>query len=107
MDSGKLDRLITIQSASVAQNAYGEEILTWSTLATVWAQFLPGGGSERFTSQQVYAEAQARFIIRYRTDVTPENQIVYNGKTWDILSVDEYGGRGNGLEIKAKAQAKP
>lgn len=105
MDSGRLDRLITIQVASMTQNDYGEEIPSWSTLAQVWAQFLPGGGNERFTAQQVYAEAQARFRIRHRSDVTPENQITYDSKTWDILSVDEYGGRGVGLEIRVKAAA--
>lgn len=101
----KMDRRITIQVATTTQNSYGEEIETWSDLSTVWAQFLPGGGSERFTAQQVYAETQARFRIRWRGGITPLNRIQFDGKNWDILAVDEYGGRGVGLEIKVKAQA--
>ena len=105
MDAGKLDRLITIQAATTTQNEFGEPIPSWSNLADVWAEYLPGGGSERFTAQQVYAETTARFRIRWRSDVDAMSRILFDGKTWDILAVDEFDGRRNGLEIKVKAGA--
>lgn len=104
MHAGKLDRRIVIQLKSLSQNAYGEAIETWADLAEVFAQYLTGGGNERFSSAQVYAETQGRFRIRWRADITPQHRIVFDGKEWDILAVDEIG-RKEGLEIKVKARA--
>jgi SPP1 family predicted phage head-tail adaptor len=104
MDAGKLDRRITIQGVSLADDGYGGQVETWSTVATPWAQFLPGGGNEKFASAQVYAETQARFRIRWRAGITPTNRVVFDGKTWDVLAVDEIGRR-EGLELRVKARA--
>lgn len=105
MQAGQLDRLITLQALTVTTDAYGGVVESWSPVATLWAQFLPGGGNEKFTAAQVYAEAQARFRIRYRDDVTPEHRIVDEyGTEWDILGVSEIGRR-VGLEIHCKARA--
>ena len=39
MNIGKLDRLVVIKQASFTKNAYGENIASTSTLASVWARF--------------------------------------------------------------------
>lgn len=101
---GDLDRRITIQAKTVERDDYGATKETWSDAATVWAQYLPGGGDERFAAAQVYAETQARFRIRWRDDVTTQHRVLFDGKLWDILAIDEMGRRG-GLEIKARARA--
>lgn len=104
MMAGKLDRRIVIQGLTVTQDDYGGEVDAWATLATVWAQWLPGAGSERFTAASVYAEAHGRFRIRWRSDVTTKHRVTYDGKEFDILAVDEIGRR-EGLELKVKARA--
>lgn len=103
-DAGKLDRRIALQEKTASKDALGGLTESWVTIANVWAQYLTGGGSERFSSAQIYAETQARFRIRWMASITPEHRIVYDGKEWDILSVDEIG-RKEGIEIKAKARA--
>lgn len=100
--AGKLDRLVVIQSRTVEQNEYGEEIETWSDSATAWARFLPGGGDERFSAASVYASTEARFQLRWRSDITSQNRLIYDAKIWDILLVTEIGRR-EGIELKAKA----
>jgi SPP1 family predicted phage head-tail adaptor len=105
MNPGKMDRQITLQKFTVTQDAYGEPIETWTTLAEVWAQYLPGGGNERFAAQQVFAETEARFLIYWRNDVTPVNRLQFDGKGYDILAVQEIGRR-EGLELRAKARAE-
>lgn len=85
-----LDRRITIQSATVAQDASGEEIETWSTYRDgVAAEYLPVSGQEQFDAHQRLATAVARFRIRYRTDLTREMRIVYDGELWDITHLEE------------------
>ena len=104
MQAGKLDRKIVIQTLTETQDDYGGVVESWSELATVWARFIPGGGNESFVAQAVYAEAQGRFHIRWRSDVTTKHRIQWDGKDWDILAVSEIGRR-EGLEIIVKARA--
>jgi SPP1 family predicted phage head-tail adaptor len=105
MRAGKMDRRIIIQRATVTQDDHGEPIETWATLDTVWAQYLPGGGDERYSGQQVFAETQCRFRIRHRAGIKPTDRVSYEGREYDILAVDPIGRR-EGLEIKAKARAE-
>lgn len=104
MKAGDLDRRITILALTVERDDFGGVVETWSEVATVWARYLPGAGNERFMAATTYAETQARFHIRWRGDVTPEYRLSYDGKEWDILSVNEIERR-EGLEIAAKARA--
>ena len=103
--AGQLDRRITLQHETESQDATGEPIKTWAAVDTVWAQYVPLRGAELFGAKQLRAEADSKFRIRYRSDVTPENRIVWGGRNWDIVSVSEIG-RQEGLDIVAFARAE-
>jgi len=45
-----------------------------------------------------------RFTIRYRTEVTAEMSIRYEGRTYNIESVTDPGGRHVKLEIAARSE---
>lgn len=98
MRAGRMDRRIVIQSVSRVQDASGEPLESWSTLATVWAAVSPIRGNERFVDSQEKAERTTRFRIRYRSDVTADNRISYDGNIYDIEAVIELS-RQEGLEI--------
>lgn len=98
MNSGKLDRYITIQSATETKDSFGAPIQTWATLASVWAQIKEVRGKEYFAAQAVNSEVDTIFAIRYRSDVTTKMRISYDSKTYDIQSVVEVGRR-DGLEL--------
>lgn len=93
MRAGKLDRRITIRRATTAANDFGEEIETWADVATVWAQQRPNRGGERFAAQQMVGTKVLTFQIRYRSDVTNRDRVVYNGREYNILDVREIGRR--------------
>jgi SPP1 family predicted phage head-tail adaptor len=109
MRSGRLDRRITIQRATITQNSTGEEIATWGTLATVWAELRQGKpGNEAYASQQFLGKTPLTFRIRWSTTVqvlTVKDRISYAGRTYDILDVREIGRR-EGLEIDAFARSE-
>lgn len=108
MESGRLDRRITLQRAVATQDATtGEQVLTWADEATIWAAVEPLSGSELFRAQQLEAKADTRFLLRYRPNVTPAGtlRISYAGRTYDIRSVAEIG-RQEGLELVAEARAE-
>lgn len=108
--AGKRDRRIKIERYTTTQNGLGEEIETWSALATVWANVVPISDGERIEAQQVNASISTRFTILYSTDVddvNPKDRIEYpvgSGTYYDIYGVKELGRR-EGLEITATAPA--
>lgn len=105
MQSGKLDRRITIQGKSITQSDSGQEVVVWTDVATVWAEKIPIRGLERFSIQQIVGESVKTFRIRWSSDVseiTDEHRIMSDGRAFDITDVREIGRR-VGIEIDAFA----
>ena len=99
MNPGRMDRKIIIEEITATTiNAVGEPIPTWGTFATVWAEKMPLRGRERFEAQQVNAEADDKWRIRYLAGVVAKMRISYDSKLFDIQSVQEVGRR-NGMEL--------
>ena len=100
MKAGNLDRRITIQALTATQDGAGQPVETWADLATVWANVQHLRGIEPFQGQEFNAQRKTVFKIRYRDDVDVTCQIIFDGDTYDIFSVNETGRR-DGLEISA------
>lgn len=107
MRAGKMDRRITLQRKSSSGDSFGQPIETWADISggTVWAEVSPVSGNERWLSQQMIAEADTLFRIRYMAGLTPLDRVVYDGRTYDVKSVIEIGRR-EGLDISAKTRAE-
>lgn len=103
MRAGRLDRLVTLQRAITTQDAYGEEIKTWSDIADVWAERVELRGVERFEAQQTQAHVDAKYRIRWMAGLTPINRLIdADGRVYDIQAVLEIGRR-EGLELQVSA----
>lgn len=102
LEAGRLDRRITIQSYTTSADSYGEPLKTWADFVTVWAQYLPLRGAERFAAKQVDATIEAKFRLRWRDDLDTTMRITFESRTWDIAGIVEIGRR-EGLEIIAAA----
>lgn len=87
--SGKLDRRITILAHTVSESPLGQQLAGYAPIATTYAQRLEmrtqdaarAGGRDTF--------AVARYLIRYRTDLTTDHRIEVDGIVYDILTIDE------------------
>lgn len=105
---GKMDRQISLQTASTSQDPdTNEEIQTW-TDEWIAAEWLPAGTREAWQAQQrLAAYVDGVFRIHYRTPPpTPEvAQVVFEGRTYDIKGVIEIGRR-QGLELVAVARGE-
>lgn len=90
---GKMDRRITLQTRTVAANAYNEPIETWATLATVWAALeYPITGSDEETADKLnIARQRVHFTIRYRDDTGYVERVLYNSEVYDIERIAEIG----------------
>ena len=102
---GQLNQRITIKQRTLTQNAIGEEVWSFSTYATVWANVMPTGGGEGFEANEKTARRYIDILIRAGGLTLDETmRITWNGSDWNILSIDEYGltnGKKVGYTIKA------
>jgi len=106
MLTGKMDRLITIQSNSPSQDSYGEPIESWSELDQVYAEKMNPRVAERFTGQQFAGFKGLVWRIRWRSDITaalaPLMRISYDSVTYGIKGVYEIG-RNQELILESEA----
>lgn len=97
-----MDRRVTLQSRTLTANAYGEQVVSYTDLETVWAEKWDLRGREYFAAQQVSADVTTRWRIRWREDVSVLDRVVYNSVPYDINQVVEIGRQG-GLELLTTA----
>jgi len=97
---GQLDKRITIEKKVVTQDPdYGTEVITWSTLATVWAnvQDVLPSRSESVQRGLETARNQTRVRMRWRSDVDSSMRMIISRPdpiTYQIVGGPaEIGGR--------------
>jgi SPP1 family predicted phage head-tail adaptor len=105
MRSGGLRDRVTILKLSVAADATGYEVETWTTVAEVWGQLVEDKGSESLQNDRPIAFRRGSVYLRYRTDLTPKHKLKIRSVTWDIESVRtiENRSRTEGLEVVVRS----
>ena len=107
MRAGKLRHRVTVQGMSTTQHAYGEEVVTWATVATVWAAVEPLRGRELNEMAQEQAERTTRIRMRYREVAPGTQRIVWTDRasttrTYDVLSVVQVLEKGAETELMCR-----
>ena len=97
--AGQLDRRITIQNFSETTDSFGQQVKSFSTLASVWANVVERVGSEGEDGEMIAATKKVEFVIRYRTDVDEEMRISYNNNTYKIQAIQSADARKAFLKI--------
>lgn len=87
MRAGLLRERIVIKYKSVTKNTFGEEVITWVALATVWAAVEPLSGRELLEGQSLDVEITTRIRLRYRAGIVPEMLVVHDTHSYNIRSV--------------------
>lgn len=89
MRIGRLDRRIELRRINAITSDFGERATSYQSIATVWANIDRRGGSEPAKSEQEYPMRKVIFSIRYRTDIGPDDEIRWDGKNYEIQTVEE------------------
>lgn len=108
MRGGDLDRRIQIMEKTVIQDDFGEEIATWSPIATVYAEKLENNGQERFSTAQFVGKRVCSFQFRWSSAVkgtTTLHRIVFDEVEFDIVAVKEIGRR-EGMRVDCTARSE-
>lgn len=97
-DSGRLSQRVVIQQKTTTTDSQLGRSVTWSALATVWAEVLPLSGGEQLQARAVGSQVQYLVEIQERRDVTPSMRLSwtpYGGSaiTLQILSVRPKAGQ--------------
>ena len=94
-------RIIIQRLIRNGEGSFAEE--SWQDICNVWANWINVHGSEVWAAESVQALKAATVTIRYRSDVDEKCRVVFNGVTYEIVSVDNIRQRNRVLEMKVKA----
>lgn len=84
---GKLRNKIIFEKSTIVVNDFGASIRSWSTFQTVWSEKKVATANEKQKADQLDNPIVFRFMIRYRTDITPHLRIRHNTKYYTIHAV--------------------
>ena len=84
MRAGRLRHRLVIQSKTETRDEYGDAVISWSTVDTVWGAIEPLSGRELFAQSQTQAETKVRIVMRYRSDIDTTHRITNDGLYYDI-----------------------
>ncbi len=90
MPAGRRDVLVSLERATVVQDPYGEEQLTWGALGSEWCQLFYGRGDERRQAAMEQGQQAATFnmLANKRTrGLTLKDRLTADGVVWDIVGL--------------------
>jgi len=87
--AGELDRRITLQEISQPVSDTGSVSEgTWTDVAPpIWAKEMPVIGREYVTANQIAAQSDIVFRIRYRSNLSTKMRLLFNGQIFNIRSI--------------------
>lgn len=103
MTAGELRHRVHIEQPVRAEHPdTGEIVVTWATVATVWASVLARRSDEREEAKQIVAQTAYDVRIRHRTGITSDHRLTWDGKTLKLIGepIDPDGKRSE-LRIQA------
>lgn len=103
---GELDQLITIRKVTIVDDGTGgtnEEVEVKAE--NLWAKVRPLSGAEVARNSGVSATSLATFIIRYRDNIETDDEILWNGQTFNITYIPTVSARELYLAIQAERVA--
>jgi SPP1 family predicted phage head-tail adaptor len=102
MRTGELRRRVIIQYSTDTQSASGAYTKTWATLANAWANVTQSAGSTDDLGGVVHSEKTFAVTIRYRSDVTAKNRILWGARILNIDSVINVNERNHWLVLSCR-----
>lgn len=85
MQANKLRQRVTVLSLAESDSDTGANSdYTLTDGVTIWANIEPLSVKDVLMAQASGSQARLRCVIRYRNDITSQNQIRYRGKVYKI-----------------------
>lgn len=99
--AGRFRETVTIRRRTVAADACGDAVPTWSDLASRRAEVTPLSGRELWQTQQAQSDVTVRVRMRYESAlaITPRDRLAWRGRTLEVASAVDVEGAGRLLEL--------
>ena len=101
-------RIVVQRQGAETRNALNEPVRAWEELGKFWSKRFTQKPTEGWKSGQTAAQVERAFNVRYShraASITPQMRIVCNGRTFEIIGVNELG-RQDGIDLVAIASAE-
>ena len=99
--AGNLDRRIILKRRTVEKDRYGAEIEAWTEYADTRGERVTNSARDFLRAEGEGSETAAVFRVRWRPDVSLEDQASVDGRDFDIVEIVEIG-RKRGLELRCR-----
>lgn len=95
MRLGNLRHRVELQRATVSADSHGDQVKTWATLATVWAEVLELSGREFVAAMQTMADITVEVRMRAQPDMrlTPKDRVKFGDRIFDVRHIVDMGGK--------------
>jgi len=95
---------VTLQSPARAADGAGGADVSWTDVATIWAQVEEGAGGERLAGERLAARAALTLTLRYRVGITTEMRVLWSGRVLNIRAVRDADGRKRFLTLECEEE---
>lgn len=103
MKAQKLDRAIVIQRSTSALDDMGQEVAAWSDIVSMRVQVIQASTKEFFENAGARGEEVLVFRMRWLSDLSTRDRILFDGVIHEIQEIKELGRR-SGLELRTVAR---
>ena len=83
----RLNKRVTIQAQSTAQDEIGQPVQTWATVAEVWAEVADVSGREYIAAGGVQNSANTKITVRHIAGIVPSMRVLAGADAYNIESV--------------------
>lgn len=99
----RLRHVIEIQRRTNVADTVGQPVAVWSEFATVRAGCSTSRGREYFAAAGIHAETPMMFTCHWLTGVDATMRVVYDGRAWQIVSVENWMEMGREMHLYCAA----
>lgn len=99
---GKLRERVILEVPTRVSDGTGGATLTWSALATLWAEVTTKSGAEVAEGERMAAHRRFVIRLRHRADVTSAMRLIWRGETLNIRNARDPDGARRWLLIEAE-----
>jgi SPP1 family predicted phage head-tail adaptor len=100
-ETGALRHRMRLERLSGVPDSGGGMIATWELVAEVWASLRPLDASERVEADSLAQTITHEIWLRYRSDVTAADRLVFGGRNFELRAVIDDGERHRFLKCLA------
>jgi SPP1 family predicted phage head-tail adaptor len=102
VNAGFLRHRCWIKQPTHTQDGYGGITTTWGTVTVCWGAYEPIRGHEWMESSLQNSQVSGKFRMHYFAGITPDMQLYFGTRTFQIVSVINPSERRKELELMLK-----